>query len=315
LSGEMTARKKPGVGSEIGTAGKWREGNEGRPDFPPALVKWAVFLGCLLFTSASTDAGTIETRIQPPSGYTRLSAPAGTFGSWLRQRPLKDGCPPVYLFDGRRKANQSAHHAVLDVDVGRKDLQQCADAVMRLRAEYLFTSPCRDVISFNFTSGDPARWKDWSEGFRPRIEGNRVSWQKRAPADDGYPGFRSYLETVFVYAGSASLQRELVAVRQPDQIEIGDVFIQGGFPGHAVLVVDVAVDDRGERIFLLAQSYMPAQEIHILKSFEPISPWYTARPGGTLRTPEWGFQYQDLRRFPHADCPPENEESGAVEGE
>jgi len=40
--------------------------------------------------------------------------------------------------------------------------------------------------------------------------------------------------------------------------------IRAGSPGHAMLVVDVAEDERGRRIYLLAQSYMPAQDIHIV---------------------------------------------------
>ena len=50
-------------------------------------------------------------------------------------------------------------------------------------------------------------------------------------------------------------------------MQIGDVFIKGGFPGHAVVVLDMAENDRtGQRVFLLAQSYMPAQDIHIMKN-------------------------------------------------
>ena len=53
-----------------------------------------------------------------------------------------------------------------------------------------------------------------------------------------------------------------------ENIEIGDVFIQGGFPGHAIIVVDLAENEVGEKCFLVAQSYMPAQEIHVLKNFK-----------------------------------------------
>ena len=83
-------------------------------------------------------------------------------------------------------------------------------------------------------------------------------------------------------------------------MRIGDVFIQGGFPGHAVMVVDMAVNGRtGEKLFLLIQSYMPAQEIHVLKnpSDSADGPWYELDFGETLRTPEWTFSKDDLKRF------------------
>ena len=204
------------------------------------------------------------------------------------------------------KHNQSAHHAVFDIDVGSRDLQQCADAVIRLRAEYLFTrlsegAECGD-ISFNFTSGDAARWSDWRRGIRPRVSGNRVSWNQTASADETYLNFRRYLNTVFTYAGTHSLERELLPVSDPARVEPGDVFIQGGFPGHAVIVVDVAEDERGRRVFLLAQSYMPAQDIHLLRNPASRSPWYEAASSGRLLTPEWEFSFSDLRRFGDSEC-------------
>ena len=69
-------------------------------------------------------------------------------------------------------------------------------------------------------------------------------------------------------------------------------------------MLDVAQDSRGRRIFLLAQSYMPAQEIQVLKNpSDPATPWYRSRTSGPLLTPEWDFDYGDLRRFPEANCP------------
>jgi len=244
----------------------------------------------------------VAARIPHPAGYRRSSVAPGSFGAWLRALRVRAGRPPVYLFDGRRKANQSAHYAVLDVDIGDKDLQQCADAVIRLRAEFLFSSSCRDEIGFHFTSGDLARWRDWREGLRPVVTGNRVTWRRTGNIDPGYANFRAYLETVFMYAGSASLAKEMKPVPDARDIRIGDVFIEGGFPGHAVLVVDVVENPSGERAFLLAQSFMPAQDIHILRSFEDISPWYRARSEGVLRTPEWNFLYGRLRRFSYSRC-------------
>ena len=68
------------------------------------------------------------------------------------------------LHDGSRKANQEAHLAVVDIDVGPRDLQQCADAIIRLRAEYLYAQQAPDRIRFSFTSGDSAPFSRWAEG-------------------------------------------------------------------------------------------------------------------------------------------------------
>ncbi len=242
----------------------------------------------------------IASRIDAPGGFERAGLPPGSFADWLRHLPLKPGAPPVMLYDGRRKGNQYAHAAVVDIDVGDSDLQQCADAVIRLRAEYLYSQARYEDIHFNFTSGDEANFRRWIQGYRPIVDGNRVSWARSADRDSSYGTFRDYLNEVFTYAGSYSLSLELVAVADVADISIGDVFILGSFPGHAVIVVDVAVNPTsGEKVFLLAQSYMPAQEIHLLKNpvDEDLSPWYSTDFGNILRTPEWIFRPFHLKRW------------------
>ena len=243
-----------------------------------------------------TDA--IASRFNPPEGFVRTAETSGNFGDWLRYLPLISGRPKVLLYDGREKGNQEAHEAVVDMDVGNRDLQQCADAVMRLRAEYLRQAGKANRISFRFTNGTPARWTDWARGMRPEVKGNKVAWKQKASPSSSYASFRSYLTKVFQYAGSASLSRELKPVPSTEPVQAGDVFIQGGFPGHAVIVVDTAENKSGERLFLLAQSYMPAQQVHILKNPNDanLSPWYRYLPG-PLRTPEWRFPDNSLKRF------------------
>ena len=60
-----------------------------------------------------------------------------------------------------------------------------------------------------------------------------------------------------------------------DELQIGDVFLKGGSPGHVVMVVDICQNEKGEKAFLLAQGYMPAQEFHIVKNpLHENDPWY-----------------------------------------
>jgi hypothetical protein len=44
--------------------------------------------------------------------------------------------------------------AVMDLPVGNKDLQQCADAIMRLRAEYLYRPGQFNSIRFYDNNND-----------------------------------------------------------------------------------------------------------------------------------------------------------------
>lgn len=206
----------------------------------------------------------------------------------------------MYLHNGEEKYNQDVHAAVLNVSVGEADLQQCADAVMRLRAEYLLATERPEEIRFNFVNGFTADYERWRKGDRIRVNGNSTSWTTGAAPTSGRKAFDQYLQKVFMYANTASLEKELKPVPLKD-IRIGDVLIHGGFPGHAVLVVDRAVNAQsGETEVLLAQSYMPAQDIHVLKN--PIrgdaNPWYNLKDMvGEVRTMEWTFDVDELRRF------------------
>ncbi len=248
--------------------------------------------------SVDTGYASVQNSIDPPEGFKRLNLEMDSYGSWLRGLPLITKHNTVHLFNGKTKFNQLVHHSIIDIDVGNKDLQQCADAAMRLRAEYLYSAGKFDDIHFNYTSGDKASWLSWSSGMRSVINGNKVSWIKNAVADTSYHNFRKYMDSIFMYAGSASLSKELSSIGDAAKVLPGDLFIQGGFPGHAVIVLDVAEDKNGNRVFLIAQSYMPAQQIHILKNPKFWNgPWYYAKSSGKLITPEWIFDYKDLKRF------------------
>jgi hypothetical protein len=239
---------------------------------------------------------TLVQRFPPPAGFQRLDVPADSFGAWLRQLPLRPKGEHVRLFDGRIKPDQSGVAAVVDIDVGRTDLQQCADAVIRLRAEYLRAHQRLADMAFHFTSGDRYAYADWLQGRRPVVRGNSVAWTTVGARADTRDGFRSWLDIIFTYAGSGSLLGELTPVRPASAVEPGDVLIQPGSPGHAVLIVDV-VAAAGERRVLLAQSFMPAQNIHVVNN-PGGGAWYSFASDQPIAMPEWTFAPADLRRFP-----------------
>lgn len=245
-----------------------------------------------------TSGTTVATRFLPPDGYERKSADSSSFGFYLRNLPLKKHGSPVQLYNGSLKGNQSAHVAVINMSVGNRDLQQCADAVMRLRAEYLFHNKLYSAIHFRFVSGFNCEYSKWREGNRVGLNGNSVFWQKTAAADKSYSSFMKYMETVFNYASTLSLEKELRAIELKD-VEIGDVLIRGGSPGHAVIVVDMVENIDGEKLVLLAQSYMPAQDIQVLMNpmNSKISPWYNLDEQLKIYTAEYTFEKFQLKRF------------------
>lgn len=239
----------------------------------------------------------LKTRFNPPPGFERKPVDESSFAAYLRNLPLKPAGTQVKYYNGITK-RQEVYHAVVDMEISNKDLQQCADAVIRLRGEYLYAIKAYDRISFKLTNGFVVDYAEWMKGNRVVVDGNKTYWRKKAEPSNTYQDFRKYMDFVFAYAGTLSLSKEL-RPRNIKDIAIGDVFIVGGSPGHAVIVVDVAEGPSG-KVFMLAQSYMPAQETQILKNFNDvsISPWYSANIEGSFYTPEWKFEVRELMTWP-----------------
>jgi len=249
------------------------------------------------YTSSPGDS--IQSRFDTPLGFKRITAERNSFAEYLGYLKLKPEGTIAKNYDGSIKEPQDVYEAVLDMDVGNKNLQQCADAIMRLKAEYLYQQQRYNEIAFNFTNGFRAFYSKWRSGNRIKVAGNKTSWYSKYESSETYDEFREYLDIVFTYAGTLSFSKELVAA-DINNIQTGDIFIRGGNPGHAVIVVDIAVNENtGERLFMLAQSYMPAQDIQILKNpnNKSMSPWYTNKIEGELVTPEWTFKKSELKRF------------------
>jgi hypothetical protein len=215
--------------------------------------------------------------IPVPQGFQRRSADRLSFVEWTRALPLKED-RTVYLYNGSPKSNQSAQFAVIDMPVGKKDLQQCADAVMRVRAEYLYHRQRYTEIDF--------------------MDNNHKHYVF-SKTTAGRAALEQYLENVFAHCGTISLSSQLYHLPLRN-MQPGDVFIKAGSPGHAMLVADVAQDKEGRKVYLLAQSYMPAQDMHVVvnPSDRSLSPWYTADSSFPIQTPEWTFRPNQLKTWP-----------------
>ncbi|MDP4092669.1 MAG: DUF4846 domain-containing protein [Bacillota bacterium] len=237
----------------------------------------------------------MKDRFLTPEGFERTNTEKGSFAEYLQNLPLKQDGALVHYFDGRVKP-ADVYDAVIDMDIGNRDLQQCADAVMRLRSEYLYANKRYNEIAFHFANGFYAQYSKWMNGQRIVVEGNKAYWVNRAPKSNTYKDLRNYLDMVFAYAGTMSLIKELKPV-ECSSMSVGDVFIDSG---HSIIVVDMAENKAtGKKLFIVAQSYMPAQDTQILKNPDNsgISPWYELDFGQQLKTPQWTFTKNDLHRF------------------
>src|SRR6185312_8615903 len=111
-----------------------------------------VILSLCLFSSF-TSPDTVLTRFKTPDGYTQQKVTSGSFAEWLQKLPLKPAGTHTKTYTGAIAHTDIETAAVVDISIGKQDLQQCADVVMRLRGEYLYQAKRYNQISFNFVSG------------------------------------------------------------------------------------------------------------------------------------------------------------------
>lgn len=195
--------------------------------------------------------------IRPPVGYERVGTPAGGFGEFIRSFPLQKRGSHMHYFNGNIALMQYWGYAVLDLPMLSKN-EQCADAVMRMHSEYL-----------------------WSKGTP-----NQVHFLNYRGSDERYTGgssdrnaFEKYLRHVFDVSNTGTLRNQLKKKTWKD-IAPGDVLVYAApnshSYGHAVLVADVAVNGRnGKKALMFAQSSTPALTMHVIRNFlDPVnSPW------------------------------------------
>lgn len=244
----------------------------------------------------NTKGTTLETRILEPSGYKRK--PKEGLAKFLRGYSLKEDGSPVLLYDGTQKSNQQDHIAIFQLPIENENLQQCADSVMRVYAEYYYQTKQYQKISFHFVDGFEAQYSKWRQGYKISINGNHVNWVKTSKEHTSYQSFQQYLRIVFAYASTLSMEKESKPISLT-KVQIGDVFLKAGSPGHVVMIVDICENENGKKAFLLAQGYMPAQEFHVLKNPKhKDDPWYYEEEVTyPFVTPEYTFDEGSLRHL------------------
>jgi hypothetical protein len=226
----------------------------------------------------------------------------GSFGAFLRTLPL---LPPgalvldyrgTPLYQGGKHPNIAA---VVDIDVGAQDLQQCADSVLRMHAEWSFAGK-RTQLAYKAASGTRMSYQSYLAGDRAVAEGNKLQLKRHAgPGKDDHATFRAYLDQVFAWANTASIERDGQRVAFED-LQGGDYFVLPGSPvGHAVLVLDMARHADGRVALLLGQGYMPAQSFHVLRPSETETWFVVTKADGQIATPFWKpFPFTHIRRLP-----------------
>ena len=244
------------------------------------------------------ESHSIHSRVNVPLNYKRVQYSKGSFQEYLRNYSLKPYGSKIVNYDNTNYFWQEGHIGVLEIPVPKNGLQQCADALIRIRSEYLWDNNRKDEIGFNFTSGHYCSWTKYAQGFRPKINGNKVTFNKTAKEDHTKENFYKYLNLIYMYSGTLSLYNELKSVDDSD-LKIGDMLIKGGTPGHIVMICDEVINGKGDKLFLLFQGNTPAQSVHLVKNLEDsnISPWYQLEKDIEIPVSNYTFSSSKFVRF------------------
>ena len=243
----------------------------------------------------------VEARFPPPPGYQRVAVAAGSFGEWLRGLPLAaPGTPVLNNAGGAAYSGEDDYvAAVVAIDVGAGDLQQSADAIVRLHAEWLWASDQPDALSYRSASKLDMPFSRWAKGQRLLASGPNVFWVvKSKPRAPNYDDFRQYIDAVMLWSNNVSLANRAHHVLDPAELTAGDFFLQTRGKGHAILVLDIAQKPTGERVALLGQALQnPAQSIHVMRLGRATA-WFSMRPPNPVLTPRADeFSWADLERL------------------
>lgn len=219
--------------------------------------------------------------IPTPMGYERIDSETAAYGDFLRSLPLKSRGSKLELYTGGHSNLQMLNYAVIDLPL-LSNAEQCADACMRLRAEYLYDQGLYSKIKFADVNGKTLRYQGGQ---------NRKA-------------FESYLRKVYGVASTFSLSRSM-PVRKFSEVRPGDVFVyaarRGERMGHAVMVVDVARNpDTGKTAVLLAEGNTPARSLHVMRNWKNplLSPWFSIdETASTLHLYPFVFDTDNLRHF------------------
>ena len=241
-------------------------------------------LACMMcaihaYSQVDKQENTIQNTFQVPEGYERVE---DDYADFFRNFPilLEEG----RYYDGKTLPGLGITYAgIFDYVIGRRDLHQCADAAIYMRTQYLLESGRGlNDIKWHYTDGSHLTY------------GNFLSMRR---AKHGKTSFLAYMENIWTYAGTWSIQEY-----ETDSVNIknarpGDIFVEGGFPGHAVTIVDMVENDEGKRLYMLAQSFMPAQSHHILLDINDTVWFDFDKNEKVVATPGWVFSKRSLKRF------------------
>ncbi len=258
---------------------------------------------------------TLENRFPVPPDYRRIELEKGSFGEWLRGLPMAAPGTPVVNHKGEEVLAGDYQHlaGVVALDVGKASTQTSTDIVLRLHGEWLLSQGKIDQVVYRAATGTALPFSRWLQGDRVVPAGAAIQWQRKGkPSKPTHPAFRAYIEAVYNWSNTVSFGKES-KVTPAAEVRPGDFLLHKGKPNHAVVVLDMAKNNKGTPLALLGRALSPAQSFYVVGLGKGYA-WYYINPDKEqMLTPgtepfEWG----NLRRLPEGAEQTESSGSGSA---
>lgn len=206
----------------------------------------AILFICLIYgalTPLYAQNITTIAKIPEPEGFHRIQNEKDSFGLFLRSLPLRDNSVIKSYAGTPIDVSRYELFYVIDIKLMfKKDIEQCADWAMRLWAEYHRSiHKLNTLYLFNYS-------------------GSKIYFKSSGKT------YSQFLEKAFISSNSYSLKKGCLTV-DDEKLIPGDLFVQNenGGIGHVSMVLDACENNKGQRLYLIGFSFMPAQEFHIEK--------------------------------------------------
>lgn len=242
-----------------------------RSNFSELIIYFFVILAIFFNIShAQTKIGEISI---PSRDFHRIVIKDNSFASFLRQLPLNKPGSDVLNHRGGvfKSGNDTSVAFVVDMNINGRRLEQCMDILVRIYAEYLWENNLTEDLNLPIPGGYRLAWQKWMEGFRPAFKGINMSLNQTAPANSTIQSYRSYLNTVYSESHTQQFYHAYQTLNRTD-VQIGDIIIKRGTKGHAVMIVDLAINKEGNMIALIGNGDTPACQFFLL-NYRSDQPW------------------------------------------
>ena len=252
----------------------------------------------LLLFSITCFSQTIENSFEIPKKYKRIIV--NDYHRWLvNNNVIKN--KKLLTNEGYEVINKD-YAAIFNYKAGTLTAHNSKAAAIYLNSRFKFENNQFDNINYTLRNADIFGFNSFLKGRFPATHGYNIMWvnlrvNNTTPVASMFTG---YIQAVWIYSSFGSLKNFDTYPVHIKNMMPGDIFINGETNGHVSTIIDIVVNKKGNKKFMLAESSTPSSQQYILLNPKTKTVWYDIsdiKKSNYLNTPTWVFSNKELARF------------------